>query len=1398
MQRDPLNFSFFNDLLAVAMLGSLLVSASAKAEVTSPLDLATIPLSNSPTVSIQPNLLFIMDDSGSMAWDFMPDDPVRELDNVSTCAAAIGEGSTTEKTQLGGGLTELLCKDSSFNMVAYNPEIRYLPPAYFTSAGLNTTTYPTQSGQTTASGASSDSKPNWRQVKNNAYDKLPSATCSLGTGSTQCTNLENQSYFYQTVPGEYCTRRDLKVCIAQSVPSATHPYPAPLRWCNSSTNANAATPTVNSCQATRQGSFTYLRMPKQRTATITVTTTSNNSNLVTGILVDGKQIMSAPANGANNNASGRTTTATNIAARINACTWAAVGNCTIAGYSATSSGSIITITGATGFSGLPNAPTASGSFAATRTAFVKTGTGKDIPGERFLVVISSGVNSYAFPGSASKALGRTDCAGATCTYDEEMTNYANWWAYYRTRIQTMKTAASLAFKDVGDDFRVGFMTLNSASSRSLDFGTFNTAHKAAWYTKLFTSPTSGGTPLRSALSRAGRIYANKDTVSGVFSDPIQYECQQNFSLLTTDGFWNGAGGYKVDGSGMTNQDGGSTPRPFYEGTKASNDSLADAAKYYFDTDLRDPDFGNCTGALGSNVCKSPAPSTANKKQKMVTMTLGMGLDGTLGYTADYKTDPEGDFAGLTSGAKNWPEPVADTLTVVDDLWHAAVNGSGTYFSAKNPTDLVNQLKDALASVAVKVGAGAAAATSTLNPVAGDNFGYVASYTTGLWTGNLEKRSIDTTTGGFGLSALSCVEDVLPTASCTSPSSIKGDGLGGYYCETPDVSEAEACEGGTWENYICKVPVAASCSGTLKSKVSDFSDTRTIYMSVGGSLATFSYDNLTAAQKTTFQSSFLAANLSQWSYLAETLTPGQLAATAGANLLNYVRGQKGYEETSSDPTKRLYRKRQAVLGDIVDSTPKFIGRPTFSYSDPGYANFKSAQDARSGTVYVGGNDGMLHAFDGETLQERWAYVPSMVIPNLWKLADTAYATKHVYYANGAPTISDICVSGCSGGSAVWKTILVAGLNGGGRGYYALDVTNPTSPSLLWEFDASDEPNLGFTYGNPIVTKDPDGKWVVLVTSGYNNIPDNSSFYDQEGVKFKPNNPAQFTGGDGKGYLFVLDAATGVKLRQITTGVGTPSLPSGLAKISAWADDPEINNTATYVYGGDLLGNFWRFDLTDNSVIKFASFGSAQPVTTTPELGQIRKKRVVFVGTGKYLEVSDLLTTDQQTLYGIKDDDLASTLGNPKGSLVQQTIVSDGADTRKSGSDNEVNWDTGLGWYVDFPDTGERQNVASELVLGTLLVPTTVPTASACQPAGYGWLNFLDYRTGRAVPDAEGMVSARSNAPIVGFNVVSIGGKPKVNIVTADDPNPELIDFIKFTGSGTGFQKTRAIWRELIRK
>lgn len=1348
-----------------------------------PLDLATIPLANSPTIAIQPNLLFIMDDSGSMSWSYMPD-----------------WANTNDSFEM----------DASFNTIYYNPAVRYVPPANFTSGGLDTVTYPSQTGVSIATGANFDSKPNWKNVKSNPF-------MTTSTTDLQGLNGGDGPKFWVTIATEYCKKADLRECAVRSTPSAIYPFAAPIRWCNSANNANTVltpNPAAGACQAARVGAFDFLRapavVPPAGVATATVTYTfASSSPRTTGITVNGQQIMNRDDHNTTNDLS---SLASRAAAEINACTngypwWS---KCTVSGYSATSSGNILTIYAPSPITFTPSVSTGSGTLNKTVTPFAVPPA---VAGGRVETTIESGNNSYPYPNSATKAGERSDCLGTTCTYAEEMTNYANWYAYYRTRAQTMKTATSLAFKNIGDDFRVGYLTTSTLGSRSLNIRQFTPTNKVAWYDKLFETPSDRNTPLRGSLSTAGRIYANKTSANGTFTDPIQYECQQNFTLLTTDGFWNTAdetstyaGGPKaLDGStDVGNLDSAAlgTPAGKREGSTARSNTLADVAKYYRDTDLRTPALNNCGGSGAPGVCQTDnSASSPNKKQTMVTLTLGLGVDGTLAYTTDYETS-SGDYAEVVNGTKNWSDPIGFSGPErIDDLWHAAVNGDGTYFSAKNPSDLVKQLEDAVASIQVKVGTGAAAATSTLNPISGDNFAYVASFTSGHWIGNLEKRSIDTTTGEISTTPIACVEDVVTSSSCAAPSTILADGAGGYNCVTTGVTDSAACEG-TLDGTDCKVPVIASCNGQMESLVSTLTDSRNIKMNVGGTLQDFTFDNLSGAQQTYFDTPFLAANLTQWA----TLTPAQKTNGTGDNLVAYLRGQTGFDQDAAIADNRVFRKRQATLGDLIDSKPAFIGKPSFNYGDSGYQTFKTNNANRAKTVYVGANDGMLHAFDADTLTERWAYVPSMVIPNLWKLADASYSSKHIYYVNGAVSISDICVAtDCTTATASdWRTILIGGLNGGGRGYYALDITDPINPSLLWEIDPNKTgfADLGFTFGNPVVTKrNSDNKWVVLFTSGYNNISDANSFYGLSSTQFKPT--TQFTSGNGNGYLYVVDAFTGTKLNGIATNVGNTTTPSGLAKIKAYADEAEKNNVSSLVYGGDLDGNLWRFNIDTNTVFKLAKLtdGTAptplsQPVTVAPELGVVSGKKVVFVGTGKYLEIADLTNTSKQTLYAIKDDSAGTTLTNARSALSPQTLAisSTNPDARVSSSNSAVNFISGNGWYVDFPDSGERQNVESQLVLGTLLVPTTVPTSTACQPAGFGWFNFLDYRTGLAV--GGGLVSARTSAPSVGFNVVYINGVPKVSNVVADDKNPQLIPNIPFSGTGSGFQLKRSIWREII--
>jgi type IV pilus assembly protein PilY1 len=1293
------------------------------------------PLVESGTSDVLPNLMFIMDNSGSMNFNYTPD--------------------------WADSSTRHLFRNAAYNTQYYNPAIRYLPASDFAGVDMPSYTDPAL-------------------VRTDGFYQTTNYTMEshLGDANTDAiVDIRDRAHYFTNVPGEYCTTANLTNCINSTAPTTTHTFPAPIRWCNHNTGAggtaNAATllsPPTSACRAVREGNFTNLRTTPTSTFTLTFVGASIGTSTVSSIKINGIEIMRNPVS------VGNLTTAAAfgnlVEAEIDACNGALSGNCITTGHSASGS-NVLTITSPAGSSLLPIAVVSSGTVVITATAALPTTVGRQ--GSLVYTDIVSTNNAYLIPGTLVKDSDRTDCSGAVCTYNEEITNYANWYAYYRTRMQGMKTSTSIAFKPIASRYRVGFVTINNQSGNYLPIAKFDlaaTQQKDLWYNRLFRTVPSGATPLRNTLSMVGRLYAGKKPIGT--ADPVEYACQPNFTLLTTDGYWNetGAGVTRVDGTPIGNLDqGGSVPRPLREGDAAS-DTLADVAKYYYDTDLRQSaaPFNNCTGALGQNVCGEGVGNESIVRQNMTTLTLGLGIDGTLIYSNDYKTQTTGDFADIKSplGIKNWPVPLNNHPTGIDDLWHAAVNANGTYFSAKTPKELSESLRKALADIQSKVGAGSAASASSLQPTAGDNFNYVASYATVKWTGNLEARTVNLTTFETNKSAAWCAESVA----------------------------ADALQG------------ILPCNGTMSAKVTAASDTRNIMFNSSGALSSFTYGNLNTSQKSFFETSFLSTNLSQWPDLTSGIG-GQRDMAVGNGIVNFLRGQQGFEDRSSNaPENRIFRFRETTLGDITESQPAFISKPVFNYTDPGYAAFKSEKSGRAGRIYVGANDGMLHAFNAANGEEVWAFVPTPVIPKMWKLADRDYATNHVNLVNGDPTIAEVCVASpavCAASATKdnWRTVLVAGLSGGGRGYYALDITNPDTPQLLWEFTSANNANLGYTFGSPIVTKLANGRWVALLTSGYNN-----GAFDNNGTT--ANSPA----GNGQGYLFVVDVATGTVIKTFPTNQGSANTPSGLGQISAYVDNVSENNLATYVYGGDLLGNLWRFDLnaaSNTPPLNLATLvgptALAQPITTAPQLGVINKKRVVFVGTGKYLEVADLTNSDVQSLYAIKDDDLNTPQGNPRSSLVPQVITTSG-DTRTVTS-VPVDFNTNLGWRVDFPDTRERMNIEPFLVNGVLLAPTIVPASTSCSPGGYGWFNYFNYRTGSSVI-AGGVVSEKLKSPAVGFNLVyNAQGKPVVTVVESNNPTPQLIDNKDIAAGSSSNRSTllnqnpdgtygrKSIWRELVR-
>ncbi len=722
-------------------------------------------------------------------------------------------------------------------------------------------------------------------------------------------------------------------------------------------------------------------------------------------------------------------------------------------------------------------------------------------------------------------------------------------------------------------------------------------------------------------------------------------------------------------------------------TGRTANTLADVAAYYYQTDLRTSALGNCRSqpevcnnnvpvAAGSSASSS-ASNSAGSHQHMVTYTVGLGANGLLHYQQNYDTAQSGDFFDIKNGNRNWPDPIYfDGPERIDDLWHAAVNGGGKYFSAQDPESLAQALASTMTAIRGSIGAAAAAATSSQEPVEGDNKVFISRYRSVQWDGELEARSFELADGTLGNVAL-------------------------------------------W-----------SAQSLLDARVSGSTDSRQIYVfatDTSNHLKNFIWSVLNTTEQAFF--STVCAAVSSLSQCAQ-FSSEQTQQASGASLVNYLRGQRGNEDRAEN-TQRLFRQREHVLGALINAQPVYVGPPAFRYADENYGLFRDEQAAqRKSMVYAAANDGMLHAFNAISGREEWAFIPPAALPLMSQLADRNLGSRFRYVLDASPVVADFCpaapAAACN--KTQWRTILIGGMAAGGRQYYALDITDPDLPKALWIFGSQQDADLGYSFSKPVVSKRRDGRWVVVVGSGYNNL-----------------NP-----GDGQGYLYVLDAASGVLLEKIATHAGSTANPSGLGQINAWVDTV-LDNTASRFYGGDLLGNVWRFDMDDvlppagKDAVLLASLvkdGRAQPITTRPELSEIRvggnTVAVVSVATGKYLGLSDLADNSVQSVYTFKDSLQASGLGalrdNPD--MIAQTMTQNAGGTERTTSTTAVDWQRNNGWWLDFSTggnaSGERATIDPEQQLGILRIVTNVPGSTACNVGGSSWLYAFDYRSGIYLP------------------------------------------------------------------
>ena len=492
---------------------------------------------------------------------------------------------------------------------------------------------------------------------------------------------------------------------------------------------------------------------------------------------------------------------------------------------------------------------------------------------------------------------------------------------------------------------------------------------------------------------------------------------------------------------------------------------------------------------------------------------------------------------------------------------------------------------------------------------------------------------------------------------------------------------------------------------------------------------------------------------------------------GALRLQYLRGQRSNEQANCPSCTPAFRSRPtSVLGDLVDSAPYYVAAPAYGYPDSmesvAYSSFVSTYANRAPMLYVGGNDGMLHAFAASDGHEALAYVPASVFANLTQLTGPTYA--HRFYVDGSPTVGDAFYA------SRWHTLLVSGLRAGGQAVYALDVTDPSSFSegnaaaiVNWEFSDATDPDLGYTFGAPLIVKTNNGRWSVIISSGYDNTQADGN---------------ASTTGDA--FLFVLDAQTGAVTAKIATHSGTVTSPNGLS--GPIAIDTNGDGIADVVYAGDLLGNLWKFDLSSSSPSAWkVAYGASsplplftdpnhQPIANRPEVTMFPGGGyLVLFGTGRYIDVTDPTTASAQTFYGIRDNG-ATVAGTA--TLVRQTVLgtavgSDGntyritthavgpasLDAAETG-DNAVSataYGSMNGWYMTLPDTGERVVADPAVRSGRVVFVSLEPNTATCSYGGSGWVMDLDVTTGNRLDKIT--FDTNNDSSLTSADMLTFGGK-----------------------------------------
>lgn len=588
-------------------------------------------------------------------------------------------------------------------------------------------------------------------------------------------------------------------------------------------------------------------------------------------------------------------------------------------------------------------------------------------------------------------------------------------------------------------------------------------------------------------------------------------------------------------------------------------------------------------------------------------------------------------------------------------------------------------------------------------------------------------------------------------------------------------------------------------------------------------------------------------------------------TEANNIINYIRGKEisGFRSRTidfdGDSIDEVWR-----LGDIINASPAVVAAPAAAYdiihNDPTYTTFANQYSNRREVLYVGANDGMLHAFNSGFFNpatktystssgsaaahplgaEMWAYVPFNLLPHLKWLTETNYP--HVYYMDGKPRVFDVNIfaddADHPGG---WGTILVAGMRFGGgnlsydhdnnagtadittrSAYVVFDVTNPeVAPKLLAEIT---DPNLGFTTSVPTIavqrvpgpgndwSNPATNNWYLVFGSGPNDLDTATSTQS------------------GRIYVYDLKLGTFQSVTQTPPGNSFIGDPKSVDWEADFSDDVVYFGT---IGGTEAAPTGQLMRLLVNTMETNVMLNSAQPFVAAPIVASDPDfNKWVFTGTGRLFTSNDNASVGQQSYYGIKDVAPYTTLYTIA-SLQNVTGVQVFADssvedpltvlpaspatdtfTKLVGVINSAS-----GWYKNLTANGTSPSTRSlstslmfnELVLFTSYTP---PLSNACVTEGTSSLFALYFQTGTASPgvglgDSATIANALSSPLTVESIELGLGLSseptflPGSGETTSDGKARGIVStqmgtsaITSTTITGTGSTGGRSSWREIF--